>query len=168
MDLSILNGEPMSNKHTVLGFTFIGILIIIAISGIALAGVGIVWHQNQQREREKELLYIGHQYSKAITSYYNGDTNNKQYPKSLEGLVKDKRAASKMPCHIRKLYADPMTHGKPWGLIRQQDSIIGIYSTSTEEPIKKTLFPKPLESFAKAITYSDWKFMFEVNNAKTK
>jgi type II secretory pathway pseudopilin PulG len=167
---SILNGEPqsMSRKHNIVGFTFIGLLIIIAISGIALAGVGIVWHQNQQREREKELLYIGQQYSKAITSYYSGDTNNKQYPKSLEDLVKDKRATSTMPHHIRKLYADPMTHGKPWGLIKQQDSIIGIYSTSREEPIKKTQFPKSLESFAKANTYSDWKFMSEVNNAKSK
>jgi type II secretory pathway pseudopilin PulG len=168
MDPSILNGEFMPNKHTVVGFTFIGILIIIAISGIALAGVGIVWHQNQQREREKELLYIGHQYSKAITSYYNGDTNNNQYPKSLEDLVKDKRATSTMPHHIRKLYADPMTHGKPWGLIKQQDRIIGVYSTSSDEPIKKTQFPKSLESFAKANTYSDWKFISEVNNAKSK
>lgn len=150
----------MHRKLTTQGFTFIGILIVIAISGIALAGVGIVWHQSTQREREKELLYIGDQYSKAIASYYKSD---KQYPKSLEDLVLDQRFPSKTH-HIRKLYSDPVTHGAPWGLIKLQDRIIGVYSTSSEQPIKKTQFPKSYASFAKAQAYSDWKFIAEKSN----
>jgi type II secretory pathway pseudopilin PulG len=161
MDPNILNGdECMPNKQSVVGFTFIGILIIIAISGIALAGVGIVWHQSTQREHEKELLYIGDQYSKAIASYYKSDENGKQYPKSLDDLVLDQRFINKTR-HIRKLYSDPVTRGAPWGLIKQQDRIIGVYSTSREEPIKKTQFPKSYESFAKSQAYSDWKFIAE-------
>ncbi len=138
--------------------------MVIAISGIALAGVGIVWHQSAQRERESELLYIGDQYSKAISSYYlSSPTNPKQYPKSLEALILDKRFQNKKR-HLRKLYPDPMTHGKPWGLIKQQDQIVGIYSTSKETPIKTSQFQPPYEGFAEAKTYSDWKFVPNVSN----
>lgn len=52
-----------------LGFTYIGVLMLVAIAGIGLAGVGIVWHQDAQREREKELLFIGDEYRQAIGSY---------------------------------------------------------------------------------------------------
>jgi type II secretory pathway pseudopilin PulG len=141
------------------GFTYIGILMIIAISGIALAGVGIVWHQHTQRENEKELLYIGDQYRKAILSYYeNSPSGVQQYPKELKDLLTDERMLDKKVHHIRKLYADPISHGKPWELVRQGDQITGVYSSSKSSPIKKTGFPAPYESFSEAKSYQDWKF----------
>jgi type II secretory pathway pseudopilin PulG len=140
------------------GFTFIGLLSIIAISGIALAGVGIIWHQNSQREREKELLYIGNQYRLAIESYYNANSQ-KELPKSLNDLVLDKRFIYKKR-HIRKLYSDPMTFGKPFNLIMLNERIIGVYSTSTDTPIKNSDFPTPYESFSKATNYTEWKFAY--------
>jgi type II secretory pathway pseudopilin PulG len=147
-----------SKKHQ-FGFTFIGVLMLIAISGIALAGVGIVWHQDAQRENEKELLYIGEQYRKAIVSYYeNNPSGVKQYPKALEDLELDSRIPEPKR-HIRKLYADPITRGKPWGLIKQEGLIIGVYSTSEISPIKKRKFPSPYENFSEAGNYQDWKFI---------
>lgn len=141
------------------GFTYIGILMIIAISGIALAGVGIVWHQQTQRENENELLYIGDQYRKAILSYYeNNPTGIKQYPKELKNLETDDRFPDKKMHHLRRLYVDPVTHGKPWGLVQQQGFIIGIYSTSKSVPIKKNGFSSPYEGFSEATNYEDWKF----------
>lgn len=142
------------------GFTYIGILMIIAISGIALAGVGIVWHQHTQRENEKELLYVGDQYRKAILSYYeNSPTGVQQFPKELKDLLTDERMPDKKIHHIRKLYTDPISHGKPWELVRQGDRIIGVYSTSKDLPIKKVGFPPQYESFAEATSYEDWKFI---------
>lgn len=142
-----------------LGFTYIGILMIIAISGIALAGVGIVWHQQAQQENEKELLYIGEQYRKAIISYSEKTPGGvKQYPKELKDLVIDARFPDNKMHHLRKLYSDPITHGKPWGLIQQQGFIIGVYSTSKSAPLKKTGFHAPYEAFAEAVSYEDWKF----------
>ena len=41
------------------GFSYMGLLAIIAIAGIGMAGTGLVWHQDAQREREKELLFVG-------------------------------------------------------------------------------------------------------------
>lgn len=150
-------------RKPALGFTFIGILIIVAISGIALSGVGIVWHQTIQREHEKELLFIGDQYRAAISSYYESTPGGvKQYPRKLEDLLLDNRFPF-VKRHIRRLYDDPMTNNQPWGLIKQQDYIVGVYSLSQQQAIKKTGFPTIYESFKEATTYNEWKFV-AVNN----
>ena len=150
-------------RKPALGFTFIGILIIVAISGIALSGVGIVWHQTMQREHEKELLFIGDQYRAAISSYYESTPGGvKQYPRKLEDLLLDNRFPF-VKRHIRRLYDDPMTYNQPWGLIKQQDYIVGVYSLSQQQAIKKIGFPTIYESFKEATTYNEWKFV-AVNN----
>jgi len=147
-------------KKNQLGFTYIGILMVIAISGIALAGVGIVWHQQAQQENEKELLYVGEQYRKAILSYYeNSPTGVQQFPKVLKDLLSDERMPDRKIHHIRKLYADPISHGKPWELVLQGDQITGVYSASKASPIKKIGFPALYGSFAEATSYQDWKFI---------
>jgi len=150
-------------RKPMLGFTFIGILIIIALSGIALSSVGIVWHQTIQRENERELLFIGDQYRAAISSYYESTPGGtKQYPKKLEDLLLDNRFPV-IKRHIRRLYDDPMTTNQSWGLIKQQDYIVGVYSLSAQQTIKKTGFPIIYESFAETNTYDEWKFV-AVNN----
>ena len=135
-------------------------MMVIAIAGIGMAGVGIVWHQDAQREREKELLFIGDEYRKAIGSYYENSLGTaKQFPTTLEDLIADKRFPNTKR-HLRKVYADPMTLGKPWQLILQQGQIIGVYSASKQTPIKKVGFQPPYETFGEAAEYSDWKFIY--------
>jgi type II secretory pathway pseudopilin PulG len=142
------------------GFTYIGLLMVMAIAGIGMAGVGIVWHQDAQREREKELLFIGDEYRKAIGSYYENSLGEaKQFPPTLEDLVTDKRFPNTKR-HLRKLYSDPMALSKPWQLVLQQGQIIGVYSASKQTPIKKVGFQPPYETFGEAVEYSDWKFIY--------
>ena len=127
--------------NTVLGFSYIGLIIFIAISGIALAGVGIVWSQDQQREREKELLFVGEQFRQAIGSYYeNTPSNIKQYPNKLEDLLQDNRLPN-LKRHLRKIYNDPITNSSNWGLRsyaseandpREGDDVYDVYSTSKQ------------------------------------
>src|SRR3982074_2070613 len=52
------------------GFTYIGLLIAVVVLGIALSAVGTVWRTQAQREREQELLFIGHEFQRAIAAYY--------------------------------------------------------------------------------------------------
>ena len=40
------------------GFTYIGLLIFIALLGIGLAMTGQIWHTSVQREKEAELLFV--------------------------------------------------------------------------------------------------------------
>ena len=142
------------------GFTFIGLLIIVALSGIALSAAGIVWHQHTQREHEKELLYVGEAYKRAIGSYYeNTPSGIKEYPSSLDELVLDKRFPI-IKRHIRKLYENPITPNKPWVLILQQGKIIGLYSDSLKHPIKKSGFNLANQAFSEASTYRDWQFTY--------
>jgi type II secretory pathway pseudopilin PulG len=151
----------MPNKYS--GFTYIGLMIMVAISGIALAGVGIVWHQDVQRERERELLFIGDAYRQAIGSYYlSSPPENKQYPKALEDLILDKRFPN-IKRHIRRLYTDPIAPialQAAWGLVLQNEQIIGVYSKSSLKPIKSREFPAQYESFNDANDFTDWKFIY--------
>jgi len=147
-------------RNNYLGFTYIGLMIMIAISGIALAGVGIVWHQDVQREREKELLFIGNAYRQAIGSYYEGSPSGaKQYPSKLSDLILDSRFPN-IKHHLRKLYSDPVVREGEWGLVLEQDKIIGIYSKSSLKPIKRKEFPLQYGDFNGAKEYSDWKFIY--------
>jgi len=156
---------PIGNKSTrypsgSLGFTYIGLLIFIAISGIALAGVGIVWHQDAQREREKELLFIGEEFRNAIGSYYESSPSvPKQFPQKLEQLLLDDRFPTTKR-HLRKLYKDPISQSKTWGLEIEQGHIIGLYSLSVQKPIKKYGFPPQDDGFGQADRYTQWKFIY--------
>ncbi len=148
------------NKSKSLGFTYMGVLMLIAISGIGLAGVGIVWHQDMQREREKELLFIGEAFRKAIGSYYMASpTAVKQFPKTLNDLIIDNRFPG-IKRHLRKLYADPITRNKAWKLVLQQDGIVGVYSESKLKPLKKHGFLPQYEEFSNAEEYGEWKFVY--------
>ncbi len=151
------DGYQLSHQH---GFTYMGLMMIIAISGIAMAGVGIVWQQDMQREREKELLFIGEQYRQAIGSYYeNTPSGNKQFPETLQDLLADNRGL-KLKRHIRKLYADPFMRDKNWDLIMVDTRISGVRSNSKLVPIKKTGFAPNDDAYSEAANYNDWRFFY--------
>jgi type II secretory pathway pseudopilin PulG len=141
------------------GFTFIGLLVIIAISGIVLSAVGIVWQQDVQRTKEQELLYFGDQYRRAITHYYeNSPGGAKQFPQKLSQLVLDKRFPT-IKRHIRTLYPNPMSADKEWTLIKEQGRIKGVTTASTAAPIKQAGFDDIYKDFDQAKSYADWQFV---------
>lgn len=147
------------------GFTYMGLLMVIAIAGIGMAGVGIVWHQDSQREREKELLFIGQAYRNAIGSYYeNSPSTAKQFPQSLQDLLLDTRFPS-VKRHIRQLYADPFERDKDWNFVLQQGKITGVYSNSILKPIKKAGLPQEFEAFDDAEKYEEWRFVYVPGSA---
>lgn len=123
-------------KHSS-GFTYLGLMLIVAIAGIALSGIGVMWKTEMQRENEKELRFVGEQYVAAIASYYECKVcGPNQLPKNLKDLLKDSRSPG-LVRHIRKLYRDPMTRGNDWGLVKVGDRITGVYSKSKLEPLAK-------------------------------
>lgn len=141
------------------GFTYIGLLIFIALMGIGLALAGQVWHTATQREKEKELLFVGDQFRTAITRYYEGSPGGvKKFPASLEDLLDDRRyPATKR--HLRKIYRDPMTGEAGWGMVESPTGgIMGVYSLSKSEPRKIAGFRVRDEAFTDAVSYADWKF----------
>lgn len=155
-------------RHNQAGFTYLAILFIVAIMGMALAAAGSVWHVAQQREKERELLYIGNQYRQAIALYYERSPGGaKQFPKKLEYLLQDNRMVTTQR-YLRKIYRDPMTNSKNWGLVEgPNNTIMGVYSTSNAIPIKQANFDKADREFAGKMRYSDWVFIYEIKQPQT-
>ena len=143
------------------GFTYVVALIAIAFIGLGLALVSEVWWQTRQREKERELLFIGHQFRDAIEAYYQHSPGTvKRYPENLQQLLEDKRYLT-VQRYLRKIYIDPMT-GKPeWGLVPSPSGgIMGVHSMSGSAPAKTDGFDAVDESFARTSKYSDWKFSY--------
>ena len=75
-------------KKRAQGFTYLTALFVVAILAGGLALAGTWWEQIAQREREAELLFIGHQYRRAIGLYYDSTPGSvKRYPAALDHKV---------------------------------------------------------------------------------
>jgi type II secretory pathway pseudopilin PulG len=142
------------------GFTYLGLLFAIAILGVTLATVGVVWSTQIRRDKEAELLFVGNQYRTAIGRYAAGGG----YPQALADLLEDKRTPVPRR-YLRRLYPDPMTGQADWQLITAPNGgIIGVASNSQNKPIKVAGFAPADAAFEKAECYCDWKFVYAPRN----
>jgi type II secretory pathway pseudopilin PulG len=142
------------------GFAYIGLLAGVAIVGISLGAVSEVWTQSRQRERERELLFVGNQIRQAISNYYLGSPPaNRRFPMKLEELLEDTRAPDKPGRYLRKHYLDPITNSEKWGeVLLPGGQLVGVYSLSEGEPIKLTGFALRDKDFSDKTKYSEWVF----------
>jgi type II secretory pathway pseudopilin PulG len=133
------------------------VLFMVAILSGGLALIGEVWQTSSMREKEAELLFVGHQYRKAIERYYLSGPQ-RQYPRELSDLLKDPRRPG-TERYLRRIYDDPIT-GQPFALEKAPDGgIVGVRSTSGEKPFKTGGFKVRDAAFEGAAKYSDWKFV---------
>lgn len=149
------------------GFTMIGILFLVAGLGVAMAALGTMWHTLAQREKERELLFIGDEFRAAIKSFWMAPAGGvKRLPKDFDELLEDPRFPNTVR-HLRRVYRDPMTGETEWGLVKEPDGgIAAIYSLSEATPMKTANFPKDYEDFKNAKTYQDWVFFFDSAKAE--
>lgn len=142
------------------GFTFVGLLFLVALMGISATVVGEVWHAVSQREKEKQLLFVGNEFRQAIERYYrNSPGNRKEFPRKLEDLLLDPRYPS-VQRYLRKIYMDPMTGTAEWGVVSiPGKGIMGVHSLSENQPIKVANFRGKNVGFEGKAKYSDWMFV---------
>ena len=146
------------------GFTYIGLLLAVALMGAALAATGSVWSVHAQREREADLLYAGDQIRAAIKRYYEEVPHGQQhrFPQRLEDLLLDRRWPT-VQRHLRRLYLDPMTGSADWALVPAPGGgILGVHSRSTAAPLKRQGFGRLDTAFEDAATLADWRFVYRV------
>jgi type II secretory pathway pseudopilin PulG len=148
------------------GFVYAALLVALVVMGIALAALGDTWHGIQRRERERELLFAGHQFRDALLQYYRqAPAGAPRYPYQLADLLRDPRMAGTRR-YLRKIYVDPITGSAEWGLVRGADgAIYGVHSLSRERPLRHARFARIDQNFAQAETYADWVFMFSPGQA---
>lgn len=145
------------------GFTYIGLLVAVVVMGVLLTAVARVWEVTAQRERETQLLYVGHAFRNAIARYYLTDHH---FPTTLQALVSDEQSA--VPRHfLRRLYEDPMTGGADWTLMLAPDGvgIMGVASSSQRRPIKQKGFLPMDVGFADSPCYCSWQFIYYPSRA---
>ena len=152
--------KPLSSNQA--GFTYLVAMFAVAIAGLLLAITSEVWSQSRQREKEKELLFVGGQFREAIALYYQRTPGAvKRYPEKLEDLLEDKRYLS-MQRYLRKIYADPVAGKLQWGIVAAPGGgVMGVHSLSDQRPVKSASFDIKDQSFAGSQRYSDWKFIYE-------
>lgn len=143
------------------GFTYLGVLFAVALMGTLLALAGETWQTAVQREKERELLFVGAEFRDAIGLYYNRTPGNvKKFPPSFDNLLKDPRYLVTQR-YLRKTYIDPITGSKEWGVLKAADGgIAGVFSLSEKAPLKIASFREDNAGFENARKYSDWKFVF--------
>lgn len=143
------------------GITYLAVLLLILVMEATVAATAEIWHIAQQREKERELLFVGNQFRQAIALYYERTTGPaKQYPKNLDDLLADQRFPNKPP-YLRKIFYDPMTKKREWGLVTAPSGeIMGVHSLSQERPLKMWGFPLLYETFEQKISYSEWEFVY--------
>jgi type II secretory pathway pseudopilin PulG len=163
-----LRGEhrPAPNTGRSGGFTYIGLLVAVAILGIMLAAAGSFWSFASQREKEIELLFIGHQFRNAIARYYAA--GGFRFPQELADLVNDDRSA--VPRHfLRQIYRDPMTGAADWQIIRAADGgVMGVASSSKAKTIKRANFEAVEGGFKDMECYCDWQFIYEPRRGRPR
>lgn len=142
------------------GFGYVGLLILVAMLGIALAATGEIWHTAMQREREQELLFVGGEFRRAIERFHaNTPGQARRHPLSLEELLRDPRHPG-IRRYLRKIYLDPMTGSADWGLVTGPNGeIYGVYSRSEAAPLKQAGFRLVEREFEGRTKYSEWVFM---------
>ncbi len=106
------------------GFTYVGVLIAVAVMGVLLMSGAHLWVGVRDRDVLAETRWRGEQYAKAIKSYGDASVGSlRQYPKNLQDLVIDYRYILKKR-HLRRLYENPSAKDGQWELVLTPDGSI--------------------------------------------
>lgn len=153
---------PRANDHRSLarGFTYVGLMILIAIIALASVATLSAGSAMQRRLNEEELLFVGTQFAAAFRSYFEATpAGQRTYPSKLEELLRDPRYPG-VRRHLRRIYVDPITGRAEWGLVPAPGGIIGVHSLSQEAPLKTHHADPALAALSDKSSYTEWAFGF--------
>ncbi|WP_374350003.1 type II secretion system protein [Chitinimonas sp.] len=144
------------------GFTYPAALFLLVVLMIMSARALNVWKTSEQHAREQELLWVGQQYRQAIKTYYElSPGSEKRYPSDLRDLL-EHRFTTQIRRPLRRPYRDPITNRAEWGVVTAPDGgVMGVYSLSMAEPLKKGGFEESNAEFANKKHYQDWQFIYQ-------
>ena len=129
-------GEP---HLPVRGYTYLGLLFVLALGGVFIAHQGEVATTTGQREREAELVFRGDEIRRAIESYARTTpSGTKRWPQSLADLVVDQRQPLAR-YHLRRSYEDPFTRQPDWELLpapEEPGGFAGVRSRARVKPMR--------------------------------
>ncbi|CAD5373341.1 Type II secretion system protein [Rubrivivax sp. A210] len=144
------------------GMVLMGVLVALALAALLAAQAGQRLADTRQREAEEELLFVGDQYRRAIESYWlQSPGGRRNLPRRVDDLLNDTRFPVPRR-HLRKAWADPLEPGRPWGLVRQGEGLVGVYSEAPGTPFRQAGPELGLPGFEGASRYADWRFLAQL------
>ncbi|MEY8688789.1 MAG: type II secretion system protein [Leptothrix sp. (in: b-proteobacteria)] len=147
------------------GFTYLGVMFLVALLSLTAAMAGSAWSFIAQRDRERELMYVGREYRRAIERYRADHAQQPQpYPTQLSQLLGN-REQLVIKRYLRRLYPDPISGSMEWGLLRNpQGGIVGLYSLSMRKPVRRSgAYIDESIDFKSARSHRDWVFVARID-----
>lgn len=144
------------------GLAYLAVLFLVAAISLSLAVVTQNQDTQLKREKEKDWLYVGKQYERAIANYYHLSPNGlKTLPNSVDDLLTDKRFVAPVH-HLRKAYLDPLTNQHWVQLLNDDKQLTGVVSTLQQVILSSTIVHTFQANQAGTIVqYSDARFEFK-------
>ncbi len=143
------------------GFSYIGLLILLALLATLGAGSLQLGAVVQRRGAEESLLAAGAAWSEALRSYaLSSRPGEPEAPLSPRELLRDPRFPATVR-HLRQVPVDPITGVATWGFVQEEGSgrILGVYSLSSARPIKVAGFDPRFPGFDGKSSYREWRFL---------
>jgi len=109
------------------GFTYLWVLVAVALLGIGSMAQIELWVASGQRARVAQADWAGEQYARAIASYVEQSPGGaRSFPRRLEDLVEDRRGPT-LRRHLRQRYPNPLSMDGSWMLLRAADGgVVGV------------------------------------------
>ncbi len=141
------------------GFTYLLLLFLLAVGGVALAALGEQWVTLMQREREAELLFRGHEIAQALAAWRDSTPAGQPVaPENLRDLLADTRMQPTRH-HLRRLYTDPFTMQADWVLLRDEKGRITAVASSARNPaLARPRLPLRAQADGRHPVVADWLF----------
>jgi type II secretory pathway pseudopilin PulG len=141
------------------GYILVATLFMTFVVGVMLLALTRWWQIESQREKERELLWIGAQFRAALAGYAASTPSGGPIrPSELADLVRDERTVPPGR-HLRHVYVDPMTASTAWGIVRAPDgTITALHSRSDGKPLAPDGSSPRFRAFEHAKRYSEWRF----------
>jgi type II secretory pathway pseudopilin PulG len=139
------------------GVTYLFLMFVIVVIGLSTTVAAKQWKAMVQRELEADLLSKGIEIQNALMLYSatmkaGRVTTTEVYPQSLAELTRLPKP------FLRKVYADPMSHGD-WEYVRSSTGgIMGVRSKSRGTPFKRHDFPQAVRHLEGRSSYYEWIF----------
>lgn len=109
------------------GYTYLWVLIAVAVLGVGLVAQAEVGVASTHRARMAQADWAGAQYARAIASYFElAPGGVKAFPLRLDELTEDRRGPT-VRRHLRQLYPNPLSGDGRWTPIRAAGgAIVGV------------------------------------------
>ncbi len=138
------------------GFYLMAVIMLSFAVAVLMAALTRLWEGELVRDRERDLLWTGRQFARALTSYRAlTPPGEPTAPAGIGDLLLDRRLDPPVR-HLRRSYLDPVTGKADWGLDRDPDGrMVGIHSLSLQQPRKPDGFWPQDHALGASARYAD-------------